>query len=802
MSSPSTPPPTRRSLGQRSQTAVGFVSGRLNQWLGKSASLPLTARKLLQQIWIWPLLAAVVIGGCGWWVHTSVENALRQQRVVDLTSVVDATASALRNWYVSQAQVLKLLSEDAQLQERLPLLLQSASEAESATPPPAAVQSLLAADQEAVRRLLTPLLRICDYRGYWLVAPNGTVIAADQKPAVGQALYGYALQIVQQALRGDVVVSRPFENPLPAIGPGGELLAHQPLLLAAAPVRAANGQVCGVIAFQSPPERGFSRNLNTARAGRTGEVYAFDSQGLLLSQSLFDDQLKQIGLLPDVPQSRSILHVELRDPQVDLTSGARPPLRRSEQPLTEMAREAIDGQDGVNADGYRDYRGVPVVGAWRWLPEYNLGIAAEIDAAEVFAPVAVARRAYWMLMTLLAFCALLVHVAMLYMARQQRALQQATLAARQLGQYALEERIGSGGMGTVYRARHAMLRRPTAIKLLDVDRLSDVAIARFEREVQLTSTLSHPNTVSIFDYGRTPEGVFYYAMEYLEGINLDDFVRRFGPLGEGRVVHLLKQVCGALAEAHGKGLIHRDIKPANVFLTIRGGVHDFVKVLDFGLVKSVAGADSADVSSPHAVTGTPLFLSPEAIQSPDLVDTRADVYAIGALGYYLLTGTPVFNGGSVVEICLQHVQAAPESISLRVGRSICPDLEALLLRCLSKTPSVRPADAAELLRDLEVCDIPHPWSERDAASWWKVFGRILNSAAPEGSAQAATADASTEDAASTMIFDARQVRRSAAELLRNVLHRDVSMRSSELHPGETFSPPQDEQAPCEIAVRD
>jgi serine/threonine protein kinase len=285
----------------------------------------------------------------------------------------------------------------------------------------------------------------------------------------------------------------------------------------------------------------------------------------------------------------------------------------------------------------------------------------------------------------------------------------------------LEEKLGAGGMGTVYKARHAMLRRPTAVKLLDVDKMSDTAIARFEREVQLTSVLSHPNTVAIFDYGRTPDGIFYYAMEYLEGMNLEDMVKRFGPLPEARLVYILRQVCGALAEAHAAGLIHRDMKPANVFLTNRGGQDDFVKVLDFGLVKAVDSGEDASLTNPNAMTGTPLYASPEAISRPDRVDARTDVYAVGAVGYYLLTGSPVFSGASIVEICMQHVHADPVPPSARSGRPVSHDLEVLLMRCLAKSPSDRPSDAAELLRQLDACAVEGDWTERDAAAWWGAY---------------------------------------------------------------------------------
>jgi serine/threonine protein kinase len=272
-------------------------------------------------------------------------------------------------------------------------------------------------------------------------------------------------------------------------------------------------------------------------------------------------------------------------------------------------------------------------------------------------------------------------------------------------------------MGSVYKAQHALLRRPTAVKLINPEAMSDTAIARFEREVQLTSALTHPNTVAIYDYGRTEEGVFYYAMEYLEGMNLDELVTRHGPLPENRVMHILRQVCASLGEAHAAGLVHRDVKPANILLTVRGGQHDFVKVLDFGLAKFVHDGGDASLTATSTVAGTPLYVAPEAITNPEQIDARADVYAIGAVGYFLLTGSPVFNGASAAAVCLKHVRETPQPPSIVVGRPINPALEALLLECLAKAPLDRPEDGADLLRRLEACHVAG-WTMVDASHWW------------------------------------------------------------------------------------
>ncbi len=296
-----------------------------------------------------------------------------------------------------------------------------------------------------------------------------------------------------------------------------------------------------------------------------------------------------------------------------------------------------------------------------------------------------------------------------------------------LGQYTLEEKIGEGGMGVVYRAAHAMLRRPAAIKLLLPERASERDLARFEREVQLTSQLYHPNTISIFDFGRTAEGTFYYVMEYLDGVDLERLVRDDGPLEPARVIRILAQVCGSLAEAHALGLIHRDIKPANLILTERADEPDIVKVVDFGLVKTtIASADPA-VTNVNAITGTPLYLSPESITAPETVDGRADLYAVGAVGYFLLTGQHVFDGPSIVAVCSKHLLEAPIPPSERVGRAFPADLEHTILSCLAKAADDRPASAEALRAALLACADANQWDASAARAWWRDQGTRIRS---------------------------------------------------------------------------
>lgn len=285
-------------------------------------------------------------------------------------------------------------------------------------------------------------------------------------------------------------------------------------------------------------------------------------------------------------------------------------------------------------------------------------------------------------------------------------------ALREAGQYTLLREIGSGGMGTVYEARHALLRRRAAIKVISSAEASEEELQRFDREAQLTSQLSHPNSIVLFDYGRTGRGDFYYAMEYVPGITLEELVQRQGAQPVARVRHLLLQICGALAEAHELGFVHRDVKPSNIMLTTRGGIYDFIKVLDFGLAK-VTQAAEPQVSQVGAVVGTPRYMAPECFVSGSAISARSDIYAVGCVAYFLLSGRDVFGHEDNAALAMAHLTTPPPPLP-EAGTA----LEKIVLRCLAKLPEERFGNMRQLAAALERCDLGS-WSQVDAATHWE-----------------------------------------------------------------------------------
>jgi serine/threonine protein kinase len=306
-------------------------------------------------------------------------------------------------------------------------------------------------------------------------------------------------------------------------------------------------------------------------------------------------------------------------------------------------------------------------------------------------------------------------------------LRQQVRAAAEIGQYTLEEKIGSGGMGEVWRARHRMLIRPAAVKLVSLRELGssgsrdpELRLRRFEREARATAGLSSPHTVQLYDFGVTDDGTLYYVMELLEGMDLDALVERFGPLPPERAIHLLVQVCASLDDAHGNGVVHRDIKPANIVVSRVGAAWDFVKVLDFGLVKLGSPAQSQQnvlVSLDNDVSGTPGFIAPEVVLGTP-TDHRVDLYALGCVAYWLVTGKLVFEGPGAIKVMSDHVHTSPALPSSRAPALLPPELDALILECLDKDPSRRPASARVLQQRLQAIPVETPWTRERAERWW------------------------------------------------------------------------------------
>jgi len=692
------------------------------------------------RVWFIPVLA-IAIGGVGWWTRSVIETTLKDKISENLVTILETDVAALEFWLEAKRDAAAVLADRTVVrrlsEEIVATALGSGSNPEVLRNEPA---------REALRAFLSRPMEQYGFLGFGIVDRTGMLLTTTDDQTIGQRLPGEHLSIIEAAFRGEPGVSRPWRANFD-VDETGNTQPGTAIMLVIAPVYNAEGEVFTTLGFSIDVDE-FSSILRIARAGQSGETYAFDANGVLLSNSRFEDELRAIGLLSADESVDSVLNVDIRNPGGDLTKGFVPTSDRRAQPLTLAAAAAVSGQDGVNVEGYADYRGVPVVGAWRWLDRYGFGVATEEDHEEAYAALQRLRAIQTGLLAMVILAAAAMIVESVIISRLGKKVHDAVAEARQLGQYSLEKKIGEGGMGEVYRAKHAMLRRPTAVKLLRPERADETVIARFEREVQLTAQLTHPNTIAIYDFGRTPDDVFYYAMEYLHGINLQDLVEQAGPQPAGRVIHTLRQACGSLAEAHSINLIHRDIKPANIILCDRGGAHDVVKVVDFGIVKELGGGGDAQLTQVGAFSGTPLYIAPETIRAADEVDGRVDIYALGAVAYFMLTGVTIFDESlSAVDILTKQMTEMPPAPSTLVEMGVPAELEELIMRCLAKEADDRPSNTAELLDALLQLDDADAWGEREAKKWWALHNELAGFSTSGGS----TADQS--QASRTIVID-------------------------------------------------
>ncbi|MEL6897420.1 MAG: protein kinase, partial [Planctomycetota bacterium] len=640
-----------------------------------------------------------------------VESSLQALIGKQLESVLRANVDALRLWYSDLENATQQIVADDQLRKAALRVLEK-------------TQTPSTPFAEDVQRI-TMGGSTKDALGWALADLKGRVVASDRSALIGQRL-PIPRDCIQRLELQPATVSRPISAPIPLVDEGPLSRSGGPVILALASLR--DGVVPrGYFVQLINPLGRYEQLLSVARTGKSGETYAFDRGGRMLSQSRFEQQLRDVGLLVNDPLVSSILNVSIRDPGVDLVAGGKATLPRSEQPMTRMAARAVrvgisggdDGattpddtprsastvaqdsvakdsvaQDSIQRDliGYRDYRGVSVVGVWTWLPQYQMGITTEIDAEEAFQPLRLLRGWFYLLIGLFVGLCVLAAVGLRFAKLLQAKFSKTNQTLRRLGQYDLESPIGNGGMGTVYRGQHKLLRRSVAIKVLEGGKIDRRSISRFEREVQLTSQLMHPNTIAIYDYGRTQDDTFFYVMELIEGTTIQELVNDDGAQPPARVIYLLRQVLSSLVEAHGQSLIHRDIKPANILISARSGLYDLVKLVDFGLVKE-ANQDATQLTNVETLTGTPLYMSPEAIRNASSVDARSDLYSVGAVGYFLLTGRHLFEAETIYDVCEKQLHQMPPRPSERLGIAIPQDLESIIMRSLEKDRNLRPRSA-------------------------------------------------------------------------------------------------------------
>ena len=657
-------------------------------------------------------VAWLILGGVGalllvvgFWTYDAVQETIHDNLTAVLQTILQANIEALQIVVENERGHIKAWARDADVRALTEQLLAGQDSHQAGLKLTEILANALAED---------------GYLGYVVIDPKGVILATDQpEPYLGKTLSPAALELLGPVLADETSFEKPFAKS--SLFKDAADVSKRPVLLAKAPIPDNAGNNIAALVFTIDPEKDFTRILSVAEFGRTGSTYAFDAHGVMLSESRHEAQLKELGLIPATPDSSAILTLQLRDPGVDLTSGKTAAQPIASRPLTRMAQAAINGKPGINIDGYRDYRGVEVVGAWQWLDDFGFGVATEVTRSEVLRSLRPVRLAFAGLFALLVITA----GGFLGAGYFLNQLQSKVDELRELGQYTLVEKIGEGGMGKVYKARHALLRRPTAIKLIREEQLDVKALERFEQEVQLTSQLTHPNTISIYDYGHSPDGVFYYAMEYLSGLTLGQLVKIDRQIPVERVVYILQQVCGSLGEAHGHGLIHRDIKPGNIMLCQRGGEYDFVKVLDFGLVREVAPRAQQSCVQQYGIVGTPGFIAPELLMASHQVDARSDLYAVGAIGFLMLTGQLLYAPAEIDTMLREIVNCDPPRPSQRTDRPIPKGLDDLLLACLSRNPEERPASARDLAEQLADIPLDRTWTQQDASAWWQAHsGRI------------------------------------------------------------------------------
>jgi hypothetical protein len=456
--------------------------------------------------------------------------------------------------------------------------------------------------------------------------------------------------------------------------------------------------------------------------GISSDGYLVSKEGMMLSDSLHMRSLIQQGLIADAPD-QVVTQMRVSDPTSHRTGTT---VQRASQPLTIAAAGILMHSSSAAPQPYRNYAGELVSGAWRWLDDLDFGLVVERNAQEMARPANVILLGFGFLGLLLAGSGWLFD-------RWWSTRTPLGISSDPLAQYEIGEPLGSGGMGVVFRAKHKHLGRPTALKVLRQDRQEVDDLLRFDREARVAASLISPHIVTIYDYGRTADGEFYMAMQLLRGLTLSEVVARSGPLPFGRSLYIMRQICDALVDAHDSGLVHRDIKPQNVMLSLDAVMGDWAAVFDFGLAKPLTPANDMYQTHEAIWAGTPMYMAPERFRDPTSMDFRSDLYSLGCLAYFLISGHPPFAECDPESLFALIISQEPIRLETHLGKPVPNAIEQLIKHCMAKSASDRFDNAQQLADAIDELRKEFPWSLDEARKWWKTHGEeFLSSNAPAG----------------------------------------------------------------------
>lgn len=652
----------------------------------------------------------IFLCGLGYWTYNSIKTTLKTDKISELETIINSDALALHYWVEDMERDVESYAHQRNIKTLISDLV--------VKHPDTVVKDSI---NRELQEFLQPFMESNYAFGYALINKEGEVISTKNRKDIGQKISKKAISFFAEVFNGKTTFSRPsVSTEWLNVEPSSH--EKRPIIWFNTPVHSNNGsEIIASLGLGVFADKDFSKILSLAQLGRSGETYAFSKDGYMLSESRFYQEIKETGILLDSATHSAMLNVRLRNPGVDVTKTKLIPEELEKQPFVQIYKDALENITNESQpiyhhsvlEPYTDYRGVKVIGSWIWIPEYDFGLITEVAATEAYDVLHVLSFAFMIIFSILA---LFVGYAMLSSYSIIK-LNKHIDENRTLGQYTLLKKIGEGGMGVVYLAKHNFLKRPTVVKILKGNIANKTNISRFQKEVQLASQLTHPNTIKIYDYGVTPNNTFYYVMEHLQGFNLAELVKIEHQLPYERVVHFLKQICYSLREAHAQGIIHRDIKPMNIMTCYIGREYDVIKVLDFGLVKDINNKREQEKSAINQITGTPQYMAPERIEQQDTASASCDIYSLGAVCYNLLTGKKLFLEADKEHDLLYHIINTEPSPISAYNATVPEELCGLIAKCLNKKPKDRPKSVNEILDLIESFQLDL-WTNQDARFWW------------------------------------------------------------------------------------